>query len=41
MLGYLIFKEQTNVIWWTGAIMIGAGFYFVMSDEVEQKNKIN
>jgi uncharacterized membrane protein len=37
LLGCFIFAEKTNLVWWTGAIMIIIGVYFVMSDN-EQKN---
>jgi len=33
LLGFLIFNEATNVMWWLGALMIMSGFYCILSED--------
>jgi len=38
VLGCLIFNEVTNLLWWTGAVMVVAGLYLIVSED-EDKSK--
>lgn len=38
-LGSVIFGERTNFMWWTGALMILAGFFCIISEEENPEPK--
>ena len=40
LLGFIIFSEKTNSLWWLGLIMVLAGLYLIVSDkDLSKDNK--
>lgn len=33
LLGTIVFKEATNLLWWTGASMVFIGLYCIISED--------
>ncbi|XP_062560373.1 transmembrane protein 42 [Armigeres subalbatus] len=39
LLGWLIFGEQTSIIWWIGTTLVMAGLLLIMTDDESNRDK--